>query len=749
MKNKFNIDGMSCSACSAAVEKAVRRIEGVKAADVNLLSKSMVCVYSDKETEEKIISAVEKAGFSASAADTVKPASSESEKSGGFTDVKTRLLVSACFLVPLMYISMGHMLGLPLTELFHKPENYVAFALSQLLLTLPIIYVNRIFFFRGFKALFRRAANMDTLVAVGSSAALIYGIYALYMIGRAVGLGDDKTAMGYISNLYFESAAMILTLVTVGKYLEERAKHKTGDALRKLIDLSPKKAHILRDGKETEIASGDIAIGDIVIIRPGESAPADGVITEGTASFDQSALTGESIPVDKKAGDTVISASKIQNGSVRIRAERVGSETTISRIISVVEEAGASKAPAARLADKISGIFVPVVMTISVISGITWILAGYGVSFALEAAISVLVVSCPCALGLATPVAVTVAMGKCASRGILVKSAEALERIKHIDTAVLDKTGTLTKGKPSVTDIYPDSDPGFLRSAASLESGSEHPLAKAVREHYKGKLGLVEDFGAVFGRGVTAVVDGVRRYGGNADYMAEIGADVAPLLPKAEEFASQGKTPLYFSHEENGVLIPDGIIAVADTVKETSERAVKEMKSAGLKVIMLTGDNAVTAEAIKSKLGIDEAVAGVMPKDKSEVIKKLRSEGRRVAMVGDGINDAPALACADVGISVGNGSDIAIDSADIVLMRGDLTEVNFMISYSARVAVNIKQNLFWAFFYNMLGIPLAAGALFIPFGLMLNPMISAAAMSLSSLFVVTNALRLTKDRNKR
>ncbi|MEG1441831.1 MAG: heavy metal translocating P-type ATPase [Oscillospiraceae bacterium] len=751
IKEKFNIEGMSCSACSAAVEKAASRLDGVKVASVNLLGKTMFVEYNEKVlSPDDIIKAVTAIGFSA----ILEPKSDKKDivkntapaPDNEFTNVKTRLIVSLCFLIPLMYVAMGHMIGLPFTRFFHEVQNAIAFGFTQFLLTLPIIYVNRKFFFVGFKALWRKSPNMDSLIAVGSTAALVYGVFSIYMMGHGLGTGNSDLVNHYMMNLYFESAGMILTLVTVGKFLEERSKGKTNTAITKLMDLSPKEAVVLRGGIETTVSVEEIVMDDIIIIRPGEKIPVDGVIIEGASSLDQSALTGESIPVDKSLGDTVMSASINIDGTLKIKATKVGKDTTLAHIIELVENASSSKAPIARLADKVSGIFVPIVMLIAVLSVVIWLILGQGFEFSLGIGIAVLVVSCPCALGLATPVAIMVAMGQSASKGILVKSAESLEILHSVNTVVLDKTGTITVGKPSVTDIIPLIDTTeFINIAVALESYSEHPLSKAVCEYAKNfpseKNKKAENFKAIFGKGITATIDGQKYFAGNKSYMTELLIDTSSLTEKANLLSHNGKTPLYFAKEGKFL----GIIAVADTIKPSSFEAINRLKALKVKVLMLTGDNVITANAIKGKLSIDEVIADVLPENKEQIIKKLQNNKNIVAMVGDGINDSPALSRADVGIAVGNGTDIAIDSADIVLMKNDLNDVANAIIFSKKVMRNIKQNLFWAFFYNVLGIPIAAGILFIPFGIILSPMIAAAAMSFSSIFVVTNALRLYKS----
>ena len=747
-KKKFSVTGMSCAACSAAVEKAVGRLDGVESAQVNLLAKSMVCVYDESKTgADAVIAAVEKAGFGAAElAERDRAAAPKKEKAtagDGFTAIRTRLWVSIVFLVLLMYVSMGHMLGLPLPGFLHGTQNALPFAFLQFLLTLPVLYVNRKFYFNGFRALAHRAPNMDSLVAVGSAAAMLYGVIAIFMIGAALGRGDWDTVERYRTNLYFESAAMILTLVTVGKFLEERSKGKTGAAIAKLLDLSPKTATVLRDGEERVIPAEEILTGDVVLLKPGERVPVDGVVLEGSSAVDQSALTGESIPVTKDEGKAVMSASVNMTGFLKIRATRVGQDTTLARIVALVEEASSSKAPISKLADKVSGIFVPAVMAIAVVAGAAWLLAGRGVEDALNACISVLVISCPCALGLATPVAIMVSTGRCAQMGILIKSAEALELLHAADTVVLDKTGTITVGKPSVTDVVECASGRLLPVAAALEKKSGHPLADAVvRYAADAEPAEVSAFTDVTGKGIRGIIDGRPCYGGSGAYMEELGVDVSAVREQAQRFAEDGKTPLFFACETELL----GVIAAADTVKETSAAAIRRMKADGCEVIMLTGDNETTANAVRRKLDLDRVIADVLPQDKERVVRELQAEGRKVIMVGDGINDSPALARADIGIAIGSGADIAVEEADVVLMKSDLNDVPTAIECSRQTMRNIKQNLFWAFFYNTLGIPLAAGALYPVWGITLNPMIGAAAMSLSSLFVVTNALRLYRMR---
>lgn len=753
MKNKFTVEGMMCAACSAAVERAVGKLEGVESAQVNLLAKLLTVEYDEGSvTPESICAAVKKAGFSAVLQEEPKPVENNNDEKPNppslpkpeekFTPVKIRLAVSVPLLVILMYITMGHMVGLPLPDFLHGVNNGVQFAFLQFLLTLPVIYVNRKFFFNGFRSLLHKAPNMDTLVAVGSGAALIYGIASIFMIGYGLGNGKIDIAEKYVSNLYFESASMILTLVTVGKFLEERSKSKTNSAVAKLIDLSPKTATVIRNGKETTVNAEEIVVGDLILIRPGEKIPVDGIITEGASSVDQSALTGESMPVEKSKGDSVMSASLNLEGSFTMKASKVGKDTTLAQIIRLVEDAGATKAPVARLADKIAGVFVPVVMSISLVTFIAWLIAGQSIEFALSCAICVLVISCPCALGLATPVAITVSAGRCASNGILIKSAEALEGLCKADTVILDKTGTVTTGKPAVTDIItPDMEKDeLLMLAASLENKSEHLLAKAICEKYKGELVKADNFTYVPGKGVSATIAGKKALGGNATLMAENRVDISAFSQQVSALSQQGKTVMYFAQDGKAI----GIIAVADEIKPTSAEAVKTLIQSGKEVILLTGDNRSTAEVIGRQLGVTKVVAPVLPAQKAEQVEAEQKKGRKVVMVGDGINDSPALAKADIGIAVGGGTDIAIDSADVVLMKNDLNDVVKAITFSHKTLRNIKQNLFWAFFYNIIGIPVAAGVLFLPFGITLSPMIGAAAMSLSSLFVVTNALRLYK-----
>lgn len=737
MTEKFNVTGMTCSACSAHVEKSVKKLNGVKSVNVNLLQNNMHVDFDETAVSvDDIINAVVSGGYGASVAGK-KQEKKDNKIDNEISNMKFRLIVSLVCLVPLMYISMGHMWGWPFLSVFHGAENGITFALTQMLLTLPIMYVNRKYYITGFKTLFHGAPNMDSLIAIGSGAAFAYGIIAIYCIGYGLGHGDKEFAHSYMMNLYFESAAMILALITLGKFLESRAKGKTSQAIEKLIDLSPKTAVVIRDGKEVTVGVDDVQIGEIVVVKAGQSVPLDGVIVEGNGAIDESAITGESIAVEKNVGDKVIGATINKSGYFKFKVEKVGEDTALSQIIHLVEEASASKTPIAKLADKVSGIFVPVVISIAVITIIVWLLLGKGVSFALSMGISVLVISCPCALGLATPTAIMVGTGKGAQYGILTKSAESLETAHQVDTVILDKTGTITEGKPSVTDIAPVgiSDKELLQIAASIEYLSEHPIAKAIVEKANGlELSNVADFEQIAGQGVKGSVDGKKVLAGNYKMMRENNIEVS----EDEVFAKDGKTSLYFAVDNKFV----GIIAVADTIKATSRQAIEDMRNMGLDVIMLTGDNAVTANAIKNKLSLSSAVAEVLPSDKEDEVRKLQQSGHKVAMVGDGINDAPALTRADVGIAIGAGTDIAIESADIVLMKSDLQDVVTSIELSHSVIKNIKENLFWAFFYNALGIPVAAGVLYGIAGLKLNPMIAALAMSFSSVFVVSNALRL-------
>jgi P-type Cu+ transporter len=750
MNQKFNVTGMTCSACSAHVEKSVKKVPGVQSVHVNLLSNNMSVEYDAGAADaEKIIKAVADAGYGASVPIRNAKVSAIREPAANPVEaemkaMKTRLIVSFLFLIPLLYLAMGNMLWLPLPGWAQGMENAAVFAFAQFLLTLPIVYVNRKYYQRGFKTLAHGSPNMDSLIAIGSAAALIYGVFAIFKISYGLGHHEMEVVDRYSMDLYFESAATILTLITLGKYLETRSKGRTSEAIAKLMDLAPKTAAVLRDGQELEIPVEEVVLDDTVIVRPGQSIPVDGVIVEGSSAVDQSALTGESIPVEKQVGDQVIAATINKSGFFKFKAQKVGEDTTLAKIIELVEDASASKAPIAKLADRISGVFVPVVIGISVLSMIVWLLLGQSFEFALSIGIAVLVISCPCALGLATPVAIMVGTGKGASNGILIKSAEALETAHKIQTVILDKTGTITEGKPKVTDIVPASgisERQLTQIAASMEKPSEHPLAEAIVQKAE-EMGItrneVDDFNSIPGRGVIAGIDGRRYSAGNLAFMEDQKVDISAFRLTCDAFAENGKTPLYFT--EGNRLI--GVIAVADVVKPTSREAIEQFKAMGIDVVMLTGDNRRTAEAIRKQLRIDRVVAEVLPQDKEREVRLIQESGRKVAMVGDGINDAPALARADVGIAIGAGTDIAIESADIVLMKSDLLDAVTAIQLSKAVIRNIKQNLFWAFFYNSIGIPLAAGVFFFLLGWKLSPMFAAAAMSMSSVCVVTNALRL-------
>ena len=762
---KYNITGMTCAACQANVTRCVQKLEGVNDVNVNLLLNQMTVSYDEKKLDaSKIVSAVKTIGYGATSMEKGSETGSfrsewtsrqertqENQKS-----MKKRLLLSVLLLVPLMYIAMGPMLSLPVPGFLLGMENMLVSAMAQLLLTLPILFVNRHFFQNGLKALLHRAPNMDSLVAIGSGASLIYGIFSMFRMAYGFGHGDMQLVHAYAHALYFESAAMILTLVTVGKYLEAKSKAKTSDALGKLVDLAPKTAVVVRNGTEQTIPAEQVVAGDVLIIRPGDKIPVDGLVTEGHGYVDQAAITGESIPVEKQPGDSVISATTNKNGTFHFRASKVGEDTTLAQIIRLVDEAGNTKAPIARLADRVSGVFVPIVIVIAILTATVWLFVGQSFEFALSNAIAVLVISCPCALGLATPVAIMVGTGKAAEMGILIKSAESLETLHAVDTVVLDKTGTITSGRPSVTDVIMlDSalpEQTFLEEAAAAETGSEHPLAQAVVERAKSlKLSLpkAEGFAATAGRGVEAVVRTHTYLAGNLAFMEENGrlGDSGPSA-KAKEivkrFAEEGKTPLLFARDRKLA----GVVAVADTIRDSSRAAIRRFTEMGLHVVMLTGDNRATAEAIRKQLGIETAISDVLPTEKEANIRALQMKGKKVAMVGDGINDAPALTRADVGIAIGAGTDIAIDSADVVLMKDSLYDVATAIGLSRAVIRNIHMNLFWAFFYNVLGIPVAAGVLYPAFGLLLSPMLGSAAMSLSSVCVVLNALRLRFFKRK-
>ena len=742
MKNKFAISGMTCSACSARVERAVSKLEGIKSVSVNLLTNSMTAEYDDSLSTDDIIAAVKDAGYGANLFDAkssiTKGVKSEAEKT-----MLKRLVSSVCLLIPLMYISMGHMLGLPIPSRFMGAKNALNFALIQLVFCIPIMIINHKYYTVGFKNLFKGAPNMDSLIAIGSGSAFLYGLYAIIRIAVGLKIGDMETVGRFHMDLYFESAATILTLITVGKYLETRSKSKTSEAIDRLLNLAPETATVIKDGKETEILVENIREGDIVLAKAGERIAVDGEIIEGEGSLDQSAITGESVPVSKTAGESVISATMLSSGYIKYKATRVGENMTLSQIIKLVEEASSSKAPIAKIADKVSGIFVPIVIVIAIIALIVWLICGASFEFAMSIAISVLVVSCPCALGLATPVAIMVGTGKSAQNGILIKSGEALEALHNVTDVVLDKTGTLTEGKPGVTDVIAHGldEKTLVQIAGSIENMSEHPLADAVvRECERQELSFlnVNGFKAEFGKGVFGEVGGKGYYIGNSAYIKANNIDYENVENDLERLSLEGKTPLIVADENKAV----GIIAVADKVKPTSYDAVKLLKKSGVRVTMLTGDNKNTAEAVRKKLSIDNVIANVLPQEKEGVVASIQKSGNKVAMVGDGINDAPALARADVGIAIGAGVDIAIESADVVLMKNDILDVCTAIDLSKAVIKNIKENLFWAFFYNTVGIPIAAGVFYSAFSIKLSPMLAAAAMSLSSVCVVTNALRL-------
>ncbi|MBO5477469.1 MAG: heavy metal translocating P-type ATPase [Clostridia bacterium] len=746
MKNvKFDVDGMTCSSCSAHVDRAVRKINGVKEVNVNLLSNNMVVDYDEKKvTDNDIIKAVIDAGYSAMVSKEEKNKVNNEDK---ISSMKKRLIISICFLIPLMYIAMHHMLPTPkfIENLFHNP---LVFAFSQVILLIPIVWLNRNYFIVGFKRLFKLSPNMDSLIAIGSSSAIIYGFYAIYKILTGLNTGNVDMVESFSKDIYFESAGTILTLITLGKYLETKSKGKTSDAISKLVNLAPKIATVIRDEKEVQVRTEEIKVGDIVVIRPGSSIPVDGVVIEGSSSIDQSSITGESIPVEKNVGDSVVSGTVNKTGFFKMEAKKVGKDTTLSQIVKLVEEASNSKAPISKLADKVSFVFVPCVIAIAIIAAIVWLLAGQSFEFALSIAISVLVISCPCALGLATPVAIMVGTGKGAENGILIKSAESLEMLHEIDTVVLDKTGTITEGKPQVTDIISNIEENELLSiAGSLEKASEHPLAEAViKETEKRNIVLKEakEFKSISGRGITAIVNGQKYLAGNIAFISEANIENNDIVEKSKLLLSEGKTVIYIANEKEII----GAIAVADVIKSTSLKAIKELKNRNLDVVMLTGDNNIVANSIANKIGIDKVISDVLPQDKEKEVSKLQKTGKVVAFVGDGINDSPALVKSDVGIAIGSGTDIAIESADIVLIKNDLLDVVKAICLGKSVINNIKMNLFWAFFYNSIGIPIAAGVIYSSLGLKLNPMLGALAMSLSSVCVVTNALRLRKFKVK-
>ena len=763
-KETYDITGMSCAACSARIEKGISGMEGMQQCSVNLLKNSMTVSYDEAELDSgKIIHQVEDIGYGASLHQTQgsKTTGASGRGKNGATDaaaaaakqMKQRLIVSLVFTIPLFYISMGHMAGWPLPPWLLGARNHMIFAFTQFLLVLPVLIAGGHYFKNGLRNLWHRSPNMDSLIALGSGAAFVYGIYAIYKIAWGFSIEDMDMVETFGMNLYFESSAMILTLITLGKFMEARAKSKTSEAITKLMDLAPKTAKVLRNGQEEEISVDDVQNGDILVVRDGDTVPVDGKITEGFASVDESAITGESLPVDKQTGDPVTGGTINRTGYFQMEATAVGEHTTLSKIIQLVDDATSSKAPIAKLADRVSSVFVPVVITIALLAAILWLLAGQSFEFALSVAISVLVISCPCALGLATPTAIMVGTGRGAAKGILIKSAEALEITHSIDTVVLDKTGTVTQGKPVVTDVIALEADGktagentqayteLLRLAFSLEKMSSHPLAEAIvkkAEACSAAFQEVSDYEMIPGQGIAGTIDKARCLAGNRKLMETNRIDISVAAGLQEKLADEGKTPLYFA--QGGKFL--GVIAAADVVKPTSREAIARLQEMGMDVIMLTGDNARTAEAIKKQVGIKTVIADVLPQDKEEKVRQLQEQGHKVAMVGDGINDAPALARADVGIAIGAGTDVAIESADIVLMKSDLMDAASAVSLSRAVIRNIKQNLFWAFFYNAIGIPVAAGVLYPAFHILLNPMIGAAAMSFSSVSVVSNALRL-------
>lgn len=750
---RFSVTGMTCSACAAHVEKAVSAVSGVESVQVNLLQNNMSVTYDETAaTPDGIVQAVQHAGYGASVGTEQAASKSKSAASGTgakqeAASVRTRLIASFALLIPLFYLGMGHMIGFPMPPFFQGHENMLLLALTELLLVIPILFLNRIYFIRGAKGLLHRAPTMDTLIALGSAASFLYSVYAVFSMAYYMGHGNMDAAHQNMNKLYFESAGMILTLITLGKFMESRSKAKTTDAIAALVNLAPKQATVLRDGVEQQIPTESVQTGDIVVIRAGSSIPVDGVLLTGSGAVDESALTGESIPVEKGVGDTVLSATVSRTGYFQYRATKVGEDTTLAQIIRLVEEAGSSKAPIAKLADRISGVFVPAVIGIALLALIGWLVTGHPFSMALKAAVSVLVISCPCALGLATPTAIMVGTGAGARYGVLIKSAESLETAHRTQVVVLDKTGTVTEGKPAVADLFPAegvTEQTFLTAAYALEHRSEHPLASAIvaycKEHQV-PLKELQDFQQIPGQGVTGTMESIVLLGGNRAMM-EAHQISLPDTCTGDSFAEQGKTPLFFA--ANGKFL--GVLTASDPIKETSKQAVAEFQKMGLEVLLLTGDNAKTAEAIRKQAGIDRAIADVLPGDKAAQIQVLQAAGKQVAMVGDGINDAPALTQADTGIAIGAGTDVAIASADIVLMKSSLLDVATAIQLSRSTIRNIRENLFWAFIYNVIGIPIAAGVFYPLFGWELNPMFAAAAMSFSSVFVVGNALRLRAFR---
>ena len=751
MRQKFTVTGMTCSACSAHVEKAVSKLEGVSDVNVNLLGGSMQVDFDPaRQSSDSIIAAVVASGYGAQLPNAQARTGSKSGPAGvpdmkeELSAMKRRLIVSFLFFIPLFYLCMGHMYGWPIPTFLSGHENMMTFSILQLLLLLPILYMNDKYFKVGFKTLWRRSPNMDSLIALGATAAIVYSLYALFQLAYGFGHGDMALVERYHMEMYFESAGTILTLVTLGKYMETKSKGRTGEAISRLMDLAPKTATVVTGGAEVELPVDQVAVGDLILVRPGQAIPVDGEIVEGVSSIDESALTGESIPVDRGPGDRVAAAAINKSGSFTFRATRVGDDTTLAQMIALVDEAASSKAPIAKLADKVAGVFVPVVIALATLTAAVWLIATGDVAKALTSGVAVLVISCPCALGLATPVAIMVGTGKGADNGILFKSAEALETLRSIQTVVLDKTGTVTQGAPVVTDLLAVGDTTeeeLLCVAGSLETPSEHPLAQAiVARAREEEIPLVpaENFTAIHGRGVTAAIQGEQFLAGNRAMMDEHRIDLAPAGEAPQRLAGEGKTPLYFARGDELI----GLVAVADTVKPTSAAAIRAFRELGLDVVMLTGDNRRTADAIAKELALTDVVAEVLPQDKEKVIASLQAQGKKVAMIGDGINDAPALARSDVGLAIGAGTDVAIESADVVLMKSDLLDAVTAVELSRATIRNIKQNLFWAFFYNVICIPIAAGVLALFGGPQLDPQFGAAAMAFSSVTVVSNALRL-------
>lgn len=750
MKEKYNIGGMTCSACQSHVQKAVGKLKGIEHAEVHLLTNSMTIEYDEKLiSSADIVKCVEGAGYTASLASknqAVKPAPIKPEHKG------ISLIVSAVFTLIIFYLAMGPMMSIPLPFFFQGAENAMSLLITQFILSLPVLYLQRHYFINGFHRLFKLSPNMDTLIAIGASASMIYGIYILYAVAFQLSQNNLEMVHSYAHDVYFESAVMILTLVSFGKFLEGKSKKKTNAAIEKLMDLSPKKAIVLRDGVETEIPIEEVQLHDHVVVKKGMLVPIDGTIIEGSGSLDQSNVTGESIPVFKEISDSVISSSILNNGYIVIEAQKIGEDTTINTIIKLVEEAANSKAPISKLADKISGVFVPIVLGISLISFIFFLAFGYGFEFSFGIGISIMVIACPCALGLATPVAIMVGTGVAAKNGLLIKNAEILEKAHLVKTVILDKTGTITEGKPKVTDILSYSDVDILSIANALEQKSEHPLASAIilkAKEEKTKDLIVINYESHSGKGISGDIDNITYYIGNETFLSELNLDISNYKNTIEKLSNESKTPLFIATKEAFI----GIIAVKDMIKEDSTEAIKNLKSLGIDVVMLTGDNYKTAASIAQEIGIQTVISDILPEKKQEIVSTYQNQNQNskhlVAMVGDGVNDAPALSKADVGIAIGAGSDIAIESADVILVSNSLNDVYHAIKLSKRVINNIKGNLFWAFFYNCIGIILAAGVLYIPFGIKLNPMISAAAMSLSSVFVVTNALSINLFKIKK